>query len=60
MAWSVLLGLWRAADRSPCSIKLKVPKLCQDSAISLILSLSLSLVLANIGVGSKICLGLLV
>ena len=63
--WGGLGGLASAAgavssSRQICSTKLKVPKLCQDSAISLSLSLSISLVIAHIGVGSKICLGVLV
>ena len=63
--WGGLGGLVSAAgavssSRQVCSNKLKVPKLCQDSAISLSLSLSISLVIAHIGVGSKICLGVLV
>ena len=60
VAWPVLLGLCRAAGRFYCSSKLRALKLCQDSANSLNLSLSISLVIAHTGVGSKICLGVLV
>ena len=55
VAWPVLLGLCRAAGRFYCSSRLRALKLCQDSANSLNLSLSISLVIAHIGVGSKIC-----
>ena len=56
VAWTVLLGLWQEA--APYCIKSK-SQLCQDSANSLILSLSLSLVIAHTGVGCKVCVGII-
>ena len=54
VAWSVLLGLWRVAESFFSKLQI-----CQDCANSLILSLSLSVVIAHIGVGYKICVGII-